>query len=279
MKLCICLVSPEEALRRFFGRGKDSVVPADALKRGVYADRSPQITTVAWESANVPTSKDLERLLLSRGRKAGACVIFIDERLAALTNDVQNATFVVPFDSNGAVDNPQNFFHHLLARALRNIGQLYFKFQNSDDSQLLALPLRNFQSDYLAEIARLCRDETGSNGLSDNIERQLVDLRKCVRPRRRSDYKTKYAVDNKSRFFVYGKERHAQFDTGEPHTPACEMAGLFRFGIRLDERRHYNMSETEGDRTNIEGDFPDCHGAIQTVPSRSHLNIFANDFF
>ncbi|HEX7876184.1 MAG TPA: hypothetical protein VF489_06320 [Sphingobium sp.] len=279
MKLLICLVTPEKALRRFFGRGKDSVVPSDVLKRGAYAARSPQVTTIAWEPEGVPSSLELQRFLLLRGRGAHACVILLDERWAHLATEVRNATFAAPFDATGAADNPQNFFHRLLARALRNIGQIYSKFQNGDDAQLLTLPLRNFHSASLAEIARLCRDEPENNLLSDIIERQLVDLRQCVRPRRRTEYKIKYAVDNKNRFFVYGKERHAQFDTGEPHTPACEIAGLFRFGIRLDERRHYNVSETEGDHTNIEGEFPDCHGAVQSVTSRSHINMFANDFF
>lgn len=279
MKLFLCLVTPDEALRRFFGRGKDSVVPSDALKRGAYVAQPAQATTIAWEPEEVPSSTELERFLLLRGRSAQICILLLDERWAHFANDVRNATFVVPFDATGAADNPQNFFHRLLARALRNVGQIYAKFQNGDDAKLLTLPLRNFHSASLAEIARLCRNEPEHNLLSDSIERQLVDLRRCVRPRRHSDYKTHYAVDNKNRFFVYGKERHAQFDTAEPHTPACEIAGLFRFGIRLDERRHYNVSETEGDRTNIEGDFSDCHGGVQNVPSRSHLNMFANDFF
>ena len=52
-----------------------------------------------------------------------------------------------------------------------------------------------------------------------------------------------------------------------------------RFGRVLDADRHYNVSETEGDRTTIAGDFPDCHDSIHTVPSTTHLNMFANDYF
>jgi hypothetical protein len=43
--------------------------------------------------------------------------------------------------------------------------------------------------------------------------------------------------------------------------------------------RHYNVSETEGDRTTIEGEFLDCHNNAHSVSGRTHLNMFSNDYF
>jgi hypothetical protein len=88
-----------------------------------------------------------------------------------------------------------------------------------------------------------------------------------------------YTIDDQFRFFVYGKETHARFGTGEPHKPYCELAGHFRFGQRIDALRHYNVSETEGDRTTIGGNFLDCHNTSHDVSRRTHLNIFSNDYF
>lgn len=279
MKLFICLVSPNEKLRRHFGRGKDGVIPADVLKRGPLADYQPQITVVSWTPEAPFSSSDLERFLLRGARDHHACILVVDREWESYASDVRNATFAITFDAQGADANPQNFFFGICARGLRNFAQLFAKFNIGDNGKLLALPLRNFQAAQLAEIARLCREDALSKTLSDDIERQLAGLRKRVRPRRKSSYKTTYAVDDSLRFFAYGLERHSQFATGDPHHPYCEVAGLFRFGVRLDERRHYNVSQTEGDRTHIEGNFSDCHAIAHPVTDRTHLNMFANDFF
>ena len=279
MKLLLCVVTPDERLRRHFGRGKQGIIPAESLKRGPLADRAPNAICVAWTPVAPFSPRDLERFLLNQARNCDACLLFVDIAWAHFAFDIGNAAYVALFQSDPAIENPRNFFFGLSARLLRNFGQVLAKSKRGDDGKLLSLPLRNFQANELSEIARLCREEGLSGTLSNDVERQLAFLRTRVRPRRKSTYKTTYLVDDASRFFVYGKERHAQFATGNPHLPACELAGLFRFGVRLDERRHYNVSESEGDNTKIEGYFPDCHGAVHPVSDKSHLNIFPNDYF
>lgn len=279
MRLFICLVTPQEGLRRHFGRGKAGVVPAEALARGPLAASGVRLAVAAWAPKPPFSSYDLERFLLSRARGDDACILVVDEAWRHFADEVRDATFVVGFDAAAACDNPRNFFFGVFARALRNFAQVVAKFRRGEDGRLLALPLRNFQAGDLAEIARLCREEPLSGDLSNDLESCLARLRARVRPRRKTAYGTRYAVDDAVRFFDYGHERHAQFATGAPHRPSCEVAGLFRFGVRLDERRHYNVSETEGDRTVIAGSFPDCHGAVHPVAPRTHLNMFANDYF
>lgn len=279
MKLFICLVTPDEKLRRHFGRGKDGIIPAEVFKRGPLAHNRPQVTVIAWTPTAPFSSADLERFLLHRARGHDACILVVDVEWRQHVRDIGNAAFVVPFEAEAAGENPKNFFFGIFARTLRNFAQILAKFRRGDDGKLLALPLRNFKADQLVEIARLCREEPMSGSLSNDVEQQLAGLRTRVRPRRKSSFKTTYAVDDATRFFAYGLERHAQFGTGTPHRPYCEVAGLFRFGVRLDERRHYNVSETEGDRTKIEGDFPDCHGEAHAVADKTHLNMFANDYF
>ncbi len=86
-------------------------------------------------------------------------------------------------------------------------------------------------------------------------------------------------VDDRARFFKFGPEQHARFATGDPHRPFCAFNADFRFGNRIDSTRHYNVSESKGDRTTIEGEFDDCHDARVTVPRTTHLNMFSNDYF
>jgi hypothetical protein len=178
-----------------------------------------------------------------------------------------------------ANESSMNFFHRIIGKLLRVFGSLVSKFKNGDDRQLLSLPLRNFHAPELAEIARLCRDKCFDPNFNNDLDRQLSVLRMRRRPRRRSSFNIMYTVDDRSRFFVYGKETHARLGTGEPHKPYCELAGSFRFGQRIDALRHYNVSETEGDRTTIEGGFLDCHNTSHSVKGRTHLNMFSNDYF
>jgi|SRR6185312_16330252 len=279
MKLFICLVTPNERLRRHFGRGKDGIIPREVFKRGPFANQRTQPTIAAWTPEAPFSSADLELFLLSRARDQDACILVVDLVWHHYIQDIRTAAFIVPFEATAASENPKNFFFGISARMLRNFAQMLDKFRRGDDAKLMALPLRNFKANELNEIARLCREKVLSGSLSDDVERQLVGLRARVRPRQKTSYKTTYAVDDSKRFFMYGLETHARFATGAPHHAYCEMAALFRFGVRLNERRHYNVSQTEGDRTTIEGNFSDCHDEVHSVKGETHLNMFANDYF
>ncbi len=281
MKILICLLTPQESLQIYFGRGKDSIIPRDALLRGPFVSQQPQITIVSWKpkpKAELKTA-NLEHFVLKRLRDHDACILILDNEWENYAINIRNATFVATFDANCAKINPQNFFFKLFARTLRNFAQLDAKFKRGNDRNLLALPLRNFKANELQEIVQLCRDESLAKNLSDQVESRIAKLRKCVRPRRNSNYRTKYAVDKLGRFFVFGPERHSNFATGTPHTPACEIAGRFRFGIKLDHERHYNVSNGEADRTQISGNFIDCHDNTHDIRNQTHLNMFSNDFF
>jgi hypothetical protein len=279
MRVFIGLVTGDEALRRHFGSGKDAIVPKDAVNRGYFRDREPVIAVAAWKPEFAPSQADFERYLLGRTRNADACVLLVDSGWTEIVANARTPAFTIVFDPAEVAGNAKNFFHKILAKGFRTFGQLLAKFDRGDDAQLLVLPLRNFAAPELAELARLCKEEYISPTFDEDVERELASLRRRVRPRRRTSYKTIYAVDDLARFFSYGKERHARFATGAPHKPYCELAGIFRFGRRVDDLRHFNVSETEGDQTKIEGDFRDCHAVVHPVKARTHLNMFCNDYF
>lgn len=279
MRIFIGLVTPDQELQRHYGGAKARVIPRDAARRGYFKEREPLIVTSSYAPVTHASASDLERFLLRETKKADACLLLVDQRWASHISNCRAATFSVTYRPDEVDTNKQIFFHRMIARLLRAYGQLAAKFDKGDDAQLLALPLRNFEAAELAEIVRLCREEPLSATFSDNVEAQLAVLRRRVRPRRRSRFKTVYAVDDAMKFFKYGYERHARHETGGLHKPFCDLSGQFRFGRRLDAGRHYNVSETEADTTSVSGFFSNCHDIREYVPRRSHLNMFANDNF
>ena len=279
MKLFVCFLSRDRKLLDYFGSRKDTIIPKDSLNRGFYAGRSVKILQFAVDGANVGSSSDFERLLVLKIKEADAFMLVIDEEFAAYTKNLENCLFVVQYKKEDVDFNLQNFFHKLLAKSLKSFGQILSKFLDANSIDLLTLPLRNFKSAELNEISILCRSLHNSPDFGNLIDCQLVSLKKRIRPRRRSSYTKRYVVDDNRRFFEFGNEKHARFATGEPHLPSCHIAGHFRFGKKIDEQRHFNVSEGEGDNTLISGNFVDCHNSEHSVQNRTHLNIFSNDYF
>lgn len=279
MKILLCLASPDPHLRRMFGRSKGNAVPQDAGRRGYFQNRPATFVTTAWEPEEQPTADSFERYLIGKTKSIDATLLIIDASWVQIAKNVRDAVFIIPITSASAASNYQNFTQKTVAKSLRAFGQLLAKFERADDGKLLTLPLRNFDAPELRELARLCREENLDPDFSELVEAQLAGLRRRERPRRRSTYRTVYAVDDRQRFFQYGHERHARFPTGEPHRPYCEISGTFRFGKRIDEQRHYNVSETEGDITSISGDFWDCHERDPHEIKGRYLNMFANSYF
>ena len=152
-------------------------------------------------------------------------------------------------------------------------------FGRGNDGVLLTLPIRNLDAPEVGAIATLCRQDILEPTFADALEANLKSLRGRIHPRPKSSYRTRYVVDHSKRYFHYGLERHAQFDTGGDHLPSCSLNGHFRFGRRIDAGRHYNVSETDGDVTSISGVFSNCHDMKIEVTRHFHLNMFANDFF
>jgi hypothetical protein len=280
VKIFIGLVTPDEALRRYYGLGKERVVPRGSISRGYFLEQEPSVAPAAYRPKNAPSTYDIEKWFVSRTKSTDACLLLVDTEWENFVENMRSASLSIAFRRDDIVSsNNMNFFHSIIGRLLRVFGSVASKFKNGDDRQLLTLPLRNFHAPELTQIARLCRDKCFDPNFNYDLDRQLSVLRTRRRPRKRSSSKVMYAVDDQSRFFVYGKETHARLGTGEPHKPHCELAGNFRFGQRIDALRHYNVSETEGDRTTIEGSFRDCHDTSHGVRGQTHLNMFSNDYF
>ncbi len=165
--------------------------------------------------------------------------------------------------------------------------KVYFWIRASFESgfgEILRLPIRNFND---SDFKKICR-KISKVPLSGNVAEQMEELskafsmlkRKVRKPKRRPHTSQKFYVDEKDYFFEYGKETHAQheIDKVKGHDFVCDISARFRFGIKIDERKHFNVCKGDKVNSSIEGIFEDCHGADITIKKRTHINMFSNDY-
>lgn len=280
MKVLVCVISSQDNIVETIEKQRDKIIPQDLFKKKKGPDYPVHFKTLAFNPMSARESVDY--FLLREVKRMDAVILLVENQHSHLLGAVANAVFAATFETRlERIDNFKNFFGSYFSQLFRHFFAIKNLMEDAEKEQAMMLPLRNFEAQELLEMARLVREESRSATFISDLQSGLSDLIKRRLPRERSDHKTKYFIDDKGMHFVYGKETHARYDTGEPHVAACQINGLFRFGKSIDTRHHYNASFGDGDDTYISGDFPDCHGATKTVlknPAQSHVNMFANDF-
>lgn len=277
MNILVCLISSLDNIAEVVARQRERLIPQDLFKK-----KGPDYPVDFKVSIYNPNKEgiSLAKFLLREAKTSEAVILLVEETHLCILEPVKNAVFAATFEvKNERVGNFKNFFGSYFSQLFRNYFVIKTWMDDAEKMQAMMLPLRNFDAPELREIARLSRDESRCANLILNMEVQIAGIIKRRVPRKYSSFKHKYFVDARGMHFIYGNEKHARFDTGKPHIAACEFNGHFRFGKRIDPSRHYNASFGDGDKTYVAGDFSDCHGTILTVPKRSHLNMFVNDFF
>lgn len=169
-----------------------------------------------------------------------------------------------------------NYFRRLLARALKNFRFYGARFLEARHQKILLLPFENFIAGELTGLRNTFWNDSLSNDFSNTLARHLGALRERQIPKRQSSYNRTYLKDNVENYFEYGHEQHGLAGTGiPPHRVACEMNSIFRFGIRYNNRRHFNVSK---ERQSVSGLFTDCHEVKRYTSSCTHVNMFPNGF-
>lgn len=278
MIVWVGVASPDEAIRMFVGRQKGQIAPPDLLQPQRFGGQRLRVRASSFvPETDGPTAADLEKFVLQRGADADGIILLVDQEWLHLAEHLRSSCFCVPIGGPLEGGNVQNSIHRVTARALKTWWQVRLRFLEAKDIKLLSLPLRNFQADELLALANAVR--AAPVEITNELQEGLKKLRSRVRPRRRSTRKTVYVVDDAKRFYVFGHERHARPETGGDHRPSCAISARFRFGCRIDDQRHYNVSDSEGDKTTIAGKFRNCHD-VETDEKRStHLNMFASDMY
>lgn len=176
----------------------------------------------------------------------------------------------------------ENKVRGVVGRALKVFSHLEKCAQKSEKLQALLLPLENFQSNNLSAIrSMLCNVFLfNERNFKQELEGEISLLLRARKPKVKTRNNLRYFVDGSRMFYHYGYEIHAMNESvGGNHNLLCELSATFRFGLRFDERRHFNVSR-EGSKNVWFDGFVNCHGDVSSVSrTATHLNMFPNCYF
>lgn len=173
----------------------------------------------------------------------------------------------------------KNHLAEQVTKILKNFRYMNGLFSSGDDIELLRLPFLNFNSEFLINLPNIIREKSSKEEFQEEFNLCLSSIRKTHRkPKRRSGNKKKFFLDDVHKYFDLGDERHAHHETGQPHDNYCNLKAHLRFGFKLDERQHFNVSYDSDNTARINGRYLNCHEEDISFKGRVHLNIFTNDF-
>ncbi|WP_413514418.1 hypothetical protein [Serratia proteamaculans] len=155
---------------------------------------------------------------------------------------------------------------------------------NNGFGEMLRLPIRNFNDSDFKKTCNKISMILSNNDITDKMEELSTTFSmlktKIRKPKKRPHTSQKFYVDEKNFFFEYGKELHAKHETDlkKGHDLACDISANFRFGIKIEERKHFNVCKGDKGNSSIEGIFENCHGTDTTIKKSTHINMFSNDY-
>jgi hypothetical protein len=269
--ISVVVLTADKSLSRTIGISKIALIPADIRQK------HPDISIVSYPIDGSTTLAELASYFVGKSSSVNGVIVLCDNRFAHLARLLTTPLFTVIFDHTLAGKTLHNYLGMILSRVIRAFNSFAIRFDDQKYRKLLILPLRNFCADELRELHALFRNGVRPDGeFHNSIDLLLRTLRSRQRPKVGTTYQTIYIVDDKERFFEYGKEIHGKLETSvPPHDHLCAVTGIYRFGKRYDVDRHFNVSTQA---KTISGVFEDCHGVSAKRAPCSHLNMFPNDF-
>lgn len=274
MRILVTLATENRKAGKLFAERSTQILNGHFLPKGLQG----RVTFDAFVYNPREQERELTEFLLEKSAEADAVAVLLDAPVANRAEELHPAIFVGRVDFTSYIPNVQNALSGQAARLLRNLGLLLIELEDSTLFQAAILPLRNFDAEELRELMILCRDSAsdGTFGArASSLIRQLVGRRG---PRVRSKYPDRYFKDDVGHHFNYGPEEHSRFETGADHGITCLLNGLFRFGKRLEEKRHFNVTKGANDGDRITATFENCHNQLVNIVERTHVNMFSNDF-
>lgn len=155
---------------------------------------------------------------------------------------------------------------------------------NNGFGEMLRLPVRNFNDSDFKKTCMKIKKILSAKDTSVEMEElsKIFSMlkNKIRKPKKRPHSSQKFFVDEKFFFFEFGKEVHAQHEVDDKkgHDFFCDVSARFRFGIKIDKRKHFNVCKGDKVNSSIEGIFENCHGLDTTIKKKTHINMFSNDF-
>lgn len=206
-----------------------------------------------------------------------AVVMLVESGLKSEIRCFEEAAFVGTFEKFNYTTNVPVFLSGTLRRLLKNFGWLMAECRKLTRYQALVLPIDNFRAKQMDALVNVCTGKSLDKDFANLLNQALGAMLRLKRPHRRSSYPGMYFVDEHQFLFQYGQERHTAYETGGDHLFVCRLNGCYRFGIALEQQRHFNVSKDEG-KFDYSG-WCNCHRQRISVKNRDHVNMFTNGYF
>lgn len=276
MTISVVFIVRDRSLGNYIGRLKSSVIPPELRKSGYFSGRDFSVATMIADPNDTTIEGQLSTFFSTVLDTTREIVVLSDALFKQQVERYSAVYFLHFFDMNELRANVQNFLGAICARALRAFQYLSRCFENEKYRKTLLLPLANFRAPEIQLLLGILSGEK-LTGFADRLELYLKKMRARQSPKRDDPGEGRaYLVDDLGRHFSYGLERHGEPATGiPPHKFTCVAATSFRFGIRFDKGRHYNVSL---DGSLISGRFANCHGH-QADEKGTHINMYPNGYY
>ena len=273
MNFSVLFVTRSTDVVRLIGNAGDRLLDKSLIERA--HDNGVRVTTRAVK-VDGQRYADLVREIFVSQKNFDAGILVLDEDLSEIGRTIFPSMLYIPLDRNISNRNLQNEIRKNLSLAVKCILRTNV-FTNESSFKILSLPFSNFAAPEIDLLRTSLYSGIMNLGFVSDIENFVKKMRNRQNPKTKTPYRTTYIVDEENRFFSASTERHARADTRcPPHTFVCILRSKFRFGHKLDDYRHYNVT-MEDDF--IKGVFVDCHQDAKIVKPQTHLNMFPNDFF
>jgi len=204
-------------------------------------------------------------------------VVFIPKALSYLLNRSRRGLFVFEYDGGRVVGNLQNQLSGIIRRGFTAFRQLLGKARRKDNLRAILLPLDDFIATPVQKLRELFENISDRPHFARELDQILSDLRSYQSPKRVSEEEVRVVyTDDRGKVFEVARERHAEAEVSvPPHDVVCGLNKACRFGVKYDEKFHYNVT--------IGGDvrrhrFAGCHLNAPRINRATHANLFPNGY-
>lgn len=276
MKVFIGLVTPNVESLKYFTKLNNSLVPTAIISNGAAKKLNLSLSFGASTPGGDGSNNALEKYIIDRTKNCQGCILLLDKRCNDLNPLIKSSYFTCVVDIGDGIPS-RNFLTSVCVQSLKNFSRLALLMADHDNEQVLILPFRNFKANELRALAVICQEKTLDGEFLDCVMPFISLLKKRKRRPTYSAYRDKFLLDDDHKIFQFGKEVHARLSTGGTHNIYCKITGSYRFGCKIREDRHFNMSMFSGKSQRFSGGFLNCHGELIHSKNVTHINIFSND--
>lgn len=218
----------------------------------------------------------LEEVILKEYQEIDGVLLLIEEGGEEFYQNIKHSLFVGEIPRINYCKDTWNLLSKNFRILFKNYIHYYKAASHSDNYQALTLPIRNFNSIILTNLLETLSRKTMAKDFLNLFNESLSKLKRSRHPKRRSKSREQFYVDDNESYFQYGLEKHGNYETGFPHLRSCQIKGLYRFGFKMEQGRHFNMTSSAGFLSNKT--LFNCHGETVSIKKADHINIFSNDF-